>query len=110
MERLVVLDDVAGIGAELSWRVQEKLKSLSQFFGKRTLWTLLRGRVWPLMFSTTTLAAGGGDIAIRCSGRCLTLLALRLGPGLRRLRLIGAQKPIFQRSTVETADDQVHFF
>lgn len=43
MERLVLLDDLAGIGAEVSWRVQEKLKSLGQFFGKRTLRTLLRG-------------------------------------------------------------------
>lgn len=91
------------------------LESFGQFFREcavRPLWSLLSiGAVGTLVLSAAafTPRTGRWRSPIYLTGLSGALAwALAFGPG--RLGLIGPQQPIFQRRTVESADDQVHFF
>ena len=80
------------------------LKGLGQFFGKsavRTLWPILiRG---PLVSPPPALPAHSRRRSARGPRWPRTL-------GFWRLRLIGAQQPVFQRRAIKSPDDEVHFF
>jgi hypothetical protein len=89
--------------------LEERLKGFGEFFGEGaggTLRSILGAGA--LVFSAATFppwsrwSCGGSIHRTARSGSG----TLRLG----RLRLIGAQQPVFEWSAIETADDGVHFF
>src|SRR5579863_3175665 len=87
-------------------RFARALEGLGEFFcesaGLPLRTTLLRTFVlFPAPLATRRWSGSAADLAAGARARTL---------GSRRLGLIGPQQTVFERSAVETADDQVHFF
>jgi len=101
------------LAAELRIKARLKLESFGQFFRECAVRSLRSVRIvvsGALMLSASAFTArtGGRRSSIHLTGWSSGTWALALGPG--RLGLVGPQQPVFQRCTVETADDQVHLF
>ena len=100
------------------WHLRKRgeLESFGQFFRESAMRALgasigTRRRAFVLPAASLPARAGGWRSPIHLSGLSGALtLTLAGNSGLRRLSLIGAQQPVFQRGTVETADDQIHLF